>query len=110
MEGRKRRAARITMRPFALGFTVVLTVLLTGCDLAPNNQVAQAVGSGQVAFSLTDTDDAVGMIAAGSPVAIIYPDRRAREVGTLASPAPWWSSRQRPRSGDPGLGRPRTQP
>ena len=43
--------------------------------LSGNKQVAQAVGSGQLAFGLTDTDDAVGEIDAGSPVEIVYPDR-----------------------------------
>ena len=42
-----------------------------------NKQVATAVGSGQIAFGLTDTDDAMGEVDAGSPVAIIYPDREA---------------------------------
>jgi iron(III) transport system substrate-binding protein len=54
--------------------------------LSGNKQVAQAVGSGQAAVGLTDTDDAMGEIAAGSPVAIIYPDRQAGELGTLFIP------------------------
>jgi iron(III) transport system substrate-binding protein len=54
--------------------------------LSGNEQVAQAVGSGQAAFGLTDTDDAMGEIAAGSPVAMIYPDRQAGELGTLFIP------------------------
>ena len=51
-----------------------------------NRQVAQAVGSGQAAFGVTDTDDAMEEIAVGSPVAIIYPDRGAGELGTLYIP------------------------
>lgn len=51
-----------------------------------NKQVAQAVGSGQVAFGLTDTDDAMGEVDAGSPVAIVYPDRQEGELGTLFIP------------------------
>ena len=51
-----------------------------------NKQVATAVGSGQVAFGLTDTDDAMGEVAAGSPVAIVYPDREPGELGTLFIP------------------------
>src|SRR5207248_4016558 len=43
--------------------------------LSGNKQVAQAVSSGQAAFGLTDTDDAMGEIDAGNPVAIVYPDR-----------------------------------
>jgi iron(III) transport system substrate-binding protein len=54
--------------------------------LSGNKQVAQAVGSGQAALGLTDTDDAMGELAAGSPVAIIYPDRQAGELGTLFIP------------------------
>lgn len=54
--------------------------------LSGNKQVAQAVGSGAAAFGLTDTDDAAGEVAAGSPVAIVYPDRRPGELGTLFLP------------------------
>jgi iron(III) transport system substrate-binding protein len=51
-----------------------------------NKQVATAVGSGQAALGLTDTDDAMGEVAAGSPVVIIYPDRKPDELGTLFIP------------------------
>jgi iron(III) transport system substrate-binding protein len=51
-----------------------------------NKQVATAVGSGQAAFGLTDTDDAMGELAAGSPVSIIYPDRAPDALGTLFIP------------------------
>jgi iron(III) transport system substrate-binding protein len=51
-----------------------------------NKQVATAVGSGQIAFGMTDTDDAMGEIDAGSPVQIIYPDRALGEIGTLFIP------------------------
>jgi iron(III) transport system substrate-binding protein len=51
-----------------------------------NKQVATAVGSGQAAFGLTDTDDAMGEVEAGSPVAIVYPDRKPGELGTLFIP------------------------
>ena len=51
-----------------------------------NKQVATAVGSGQIAFGLTDTDDAMGEVDAGSPVAIIYPDRDPDALGTLFIP------------------------
>lgn len=54
--------------------------------LSGNKQVAQAVGSGQIAFGLTDTDDAIGEIDAGNPVAIVYPDREADGLGTLFIP------------------------
>ncbi len=54
--------------------------------LSGNKQVAQAVGSGQLAFGLTDTDDAIVEIEAGSPVTIVYPDRERDELGTLFIP------------------------
>ncbi len=54
--------------------------------LAGNKQVALAAGSGQIAFGLTDTDDAMGEIDAGSPVSIIYPDRQPDGLGTLFIP------------------------
>jgi iron(III) transport system substrate-binding protein len=51
-----------------------------------NKQVATAVGSGQALFGLTDTDDAIGEVDAGRPVAIVYPDRGENELGTLFIP------------------------
>jgi iron(III) transport system substrate-binding protein len=54
--------------------------------LSGNKQVAMAAGSGQIAFGLTDTDDAMGELEAGSPVAIVYPDRAPEGIGTLFIP------------------------
>lgn len=54
--------------------------------LSGNKQVATAVGSGELAFGLTDTDDAMGEVEAGNPVAIVYPDREAGQAGTLFIP------------------------
>jgi iron(III) transport system substrate-binding protein len=54
--------------------------------LSGNKQVATAAGSGQIAFGLTDTDDAMGEIDAGSPVTIVYPDREPGGLGTLFIP------------------------
>jgi iron(III) transport system substrate-binding protein len=54
--------------------------------LSGNKQVATAVGSGQLALGLTDTDDAVGEVEAGQPVAIVYPDREPGSLGTLFIP------------------------
>jgi iron(III) transport system substrate-binding protein len=54
--------------------------------LSGNKQVALAAGSGEIAFGLTDTDDAMGEIDAGSPVTIIYPDREKDGLGTLFIP------------------------
>ncbi len=54
--------------------------------LSGNRQVAAAAGSGEIAFGLTDTDDAMGEVEAGSPIAIVYPDRGPDELGTLFIP------------------------
>ena len=54
--------------------------------LSGNKQVATAVGSGQLAFGLTDTDDAMGELDAGSPVQIIYPDREPDPAGDPVHP------------------------
>lgn len=51
-----------------------------------NKQVALAAGSGEIAIGLTDTDDAMGELDAGSPVSIIYPDREPGGLGTLFIP------------------------
>lgn len=51
-----------------------------------NKQVAQAVGSGQITFGLTDTDDAMVEIEQGRPVKIVYPDQGADQLGTLFIP------------------------
>jgi iron(III) transport system substrate-binding protein len=54
--------------------------------LSGNKQVAQAVSKGQIAFGLTDTDDAMGEIEAGEAVEIVYPDRASDQLGTLYIP------------------------
>lgn len=51
-----------------------------------NKQVATAVGAGELAFGLTDTDDAIAEVEAGRPVAIVYPDREPGQLGTLFIP------------------------
>jgi len=51
-----------------------------------NKQVALRVASGQLAFGLTDTDDAMIELEAGRPVAIVYPDQQEGGVGTLFIP------------------------
>ncbi len=51
-----------------------------------NKQVATAVASGEIELGLTDTDDAIGQILEGQPVAIVYPDRAAGQLGTLFIP------------------------
>ena len=54
--------------------------------LGGNKQVAQAAAAGQIAFGLTDTDDAIIEIERASPVAIVYPDREGGQLGTLFIP------------------------
>lgn len=62
-----------------------------GVRVVPGNkQVAEAVGRGEAAVGLTDTDDAIVEIEAGSPVAILFPDRAGHaefpRMGTLFLP------------------------
>lgn len=59
--------------------------------LSGNKQVADAVASGQVAFGLTDTDDAQVAKEQGAPVEIIFPDQPTgsddqEAIGTLFIP------------------------
>lgn len=54
--------------------------------VAGNKQVAQAVATGKMTFGLTDTDDALVEIAAGMPVAIVFPDQQAAQPGVLRIP------------------------
>lgn len=54
--------------------------------MAGNKPVAQAVSAGRLAFGLTDTDDAIGELEAGHPVAIVYPDQNDDGLGTLFIP------------------------
>lgn len=52
--------------------------------LSGNKQVATAVGRGQLAFGLTDTDDAIIEREQGRPVEIIFPNQA--DMGTLFIP------------------------
>lgn len=54
--------------------------------LSGNKQVAQAVASGQVAWGLTDTDDAIIEKDNLLPVAIVFPDQQPDQPGTLRIP------------------------
>ena len=54
--------------------------------LSGNKQVAQSVAAGQIAFGLTDTDDAIIEVERGHPVTIVYPDRESDQIGTLFIP------------------------
>lgn len=54
--------------------------------VAGNKQVADAVGRGQLAFGLTDTDDAIIEVDRGRPVTIVFPDQGEDQMGTLLIP------------------------
>lgn len=54
--------------------------------LSGNKQVALAVGRGELAFGLTDTDDAIIERDKGMPVEIIYPDQGDDGMGALFIP------------------------
>ncbi|MEM9588163.1 MAG: extracellular solute-binding protein [Planctomycetota bacterium] len=54
--------------------------------LSGNKQVAQAVSSGQLAWGLTDTDDANIERERGYPVRIVFPDQQPDQPGTLRIP------------------------
>ena len=54
--------------------------------LSGNRQVAAAVSQGELAWGLTDTDDAWGAIRNGFPVRMVYPDQGPRQPGTLFIP------------------------
>ena len=54
--------------------------------LGGNKQVAEACTAGRIAFGLTDSDDAIIEIERAGPVAIVYPDRQADQLGTLFIP------------------------
>lgn len=51
-----------------------------------NKQVAIQVSRGNVAFGLTDTDDAIIEIENGYPVAIVFPDQGQDQSGALLIP------------------------
>jgi len=51
-----------------------------------NKQVARAVATGELAWGLTDTDDAIIELEKGWPVVIVYPDQAEGEIGTLLIP------------------------
>lgn len=54
--------------------------------LSGNKQVALSVARGELAFGLTDTDDAIIELEKGMPVRIVYPDQGDDELGTLFIP------------------------
>lgn len=54
--------------------------------LSGNKQVAVAVAAGQLAWGLTDTDDAVIERDRNPKLAIVFPDQQPGQVGTLRIP------------------------
>jgi iron(III) transport system substrate-binding protein len=54
--------------------------------LSGNKQVAMAVARGQLAWGITDTDDAMIEVEKGMPVTIVYPDQDEGALGTLFIP------------------------
>ncbi len=54
--------------------------------MSGNKQVALAVARGELAFGLTDTDDAIIELEKGFPVRIVYPDQGPEQLGTLFIP------------------------
>ena len=63
------------------------TAIKDNCQvLSGNKQVALAVGRGELAFGITDTDDAIVEQEQGSPVEIVYPDQEEGGLGTLFIP------------------------
>ena len=59
--------------------------------LSGNKQVAMGVAGGQLAFGMTDTDDAIIEVEKAMPVAIVYPDQdepnqKGGGLGTLFIP------------------------
>ncbi|MCW8930559.1 MAG: extracellular solute-binding protein [Gammaproteobacteria bacterium] len=54
--------------------------------LPGNAQVKNKVSSGEYAFGLTDTDDALAAIKEGAPVKIIFPDQNSDGLGTFLIP------------------------
>jgi iron(III) transport system substrate-binding protein len=51
-----------------------------------NGAVRDLVADGQLAWGITDTDDACGAVERGAPVAIVVPDQGEGEGGTLIVP------------------------
>ena len=62
------------------------SVLANAQVLSGNKQVARDVASGQVAWGITDTDDAIIERDKGFPVRIVFPDQGANECGTPLIP------------------------
>lgn len=53
---------------------------------ASNGDSADLVSRGQFAFSLVDSDDVASRVKLNEPVALVYPDQGANEIGCLIVP------------------------
>ncbi len=51
-----------------------------------NGMVKSQVAAGDLWLGLADTDDAYGAIQSGKPVAMVFPDQKEGEIGTLMLP------------------------
>jgi iron(III) transport system substrate-binding protein len=51
-----------------------------------NSVVRDLVADGQLAYGLTDTDDAIGAIDKGAPVEMVFLDQGVNSIGTLVIP------------------------
>jgi iron(III) transport system substrate-binding protein len=51
-----------------------------------NGESTDFVGSGQFAYSLVDSDDAVSRMRQGKPIDMVYPDQGSEDVGCLIVP------------------------
>ncbi len=51
-----------------------------------NSVVRDRVVDGQLAWGITDTDDACGAIMRGAPVDVVFPDQAPDQIGTLIIP------------------------
>ena len=55
--------------------------------LETDREVAHAVAAGSLAFGLANASDAARELAAGGPIAIVYPDQAEGQLGTLFIPS-----------------------
>ncbi len=69
----------------AKGFLEAMKVHAVGVSTS-NGESTDFVSSGQYAFSLVDSDDAVSRMRQGRPITMVYPDQGPDEAGCLIVP------------------------
>ena len=69
----------------AKGFLEAMKTNAVGVSTS-NGESTDFVSSGQYAFSLVDSDDAVSRMRQGRPITMVYPDQGPDEVGCLIVP------------------------